>query len=755
MALLFGVVLWQAGSGSTESVLTSRSPTPSAGLGVEKFKIAADSRSRPARRVLPLRIVDGANNTALPFTELRINYWGNPSFALSVSANAEGLAKIPVANRDFDYLNVWIAAKGYVPKMIKWHKAELSGQMEEYVVRLDRGRNLAGKIVDEEGEPIAAARLEPRGPGHIESEKENIGYHPIFSTIVTDEHGLWKFEQLPQGLHWFSFYVSHPDFARTTITFRAGIALLTNNLTALSRGFLFNGSILNTNGEPISGAEIRDESRDRDALSVNSDAAGEFAFDHVNPGELTLTVTAMGYQPVTRMFEIASNSPRERFTLAPSASSGEEPASLAAEQTVHLIARVIDADTQKPLERFKILRARSPVPELIGEGRAGKFEWQERAYSAGEFSVEVRAEGYRPELSSAIPLNVKDHTVEVALHRDPGYQGIVVMPNGEPAANAEVHLAGKGFRPFMARHPFRDDFLESNIGEGSFKTKTDNHGRFAFKPRLGANRVMVVHPTSCAVATIEELKTNSVILRPYGKVVGEYVGATASRALTIGIRPVSEALAIPYNKNVQTDREGKFIFERVPPGNYLIFRFTFLNGDREGKAGNSHYSAVNVNAAETSLARLGGGGRTIIGRIQIAKFLPHWTRDLQRIVTIKANALRPNSATALHQNFNDYPDFAAMETPWTASELREPKFYFAVKEDGTFAIDDVPPGNYRLELRFTSVPLFSFPQRVQQQEVAVLKKEFIVTEPSVGESETALDLGVLPVALKDSVSTAK
>ena len=83
-----------------------------------------------------------------------------------------------------------------------------------------------------------------------------------------------------------------------------------------------NGTITDTNGDPLAGANILLVESSQGAAS---DVDGRFEIDNIDAGSYTLRITFVGYQ--TRETEITFGSGEETnrtFTLQPSAVMGEE-----------------------------------------------------------------------------------------------------------------------------------------------------------------------------------------------------------------------------------------------------------------------------------------------------------------------------------------------------------------------------------------------------------------------------------------------
>jgi len=72
---------------------------------------------------------------------------------------------MPVPALAFDTFRVWVSADGFVPKVMDWKPYELQDPFTSYTTRLDPGVTLAGVVQDEQGAPVAGAKIGFTGRG--------------------------------------------------------------------------------------------------------------------------------------------------------------------------------------------------------------------------------------------------------------------------------------------------------------------------------------------------------------------------------------------------------------------------------------------------------------------------------------------------------------------------------------------------------------------------------------------------------------
>jgi len=89
---------------------------------------------------------------------------------------------------------------------------------------------------------------------------------------------------------------------------------------------------------------------------------------------------------------------------------------------------------------------------------------------------------------------------------------------------------------------------------------------------------------------------------------------------------------------------------------------------------------------------------------------------------------------------------------WREHEATQQRYYFGLEPDGSFVVEDVSPGSYRLQLQVTAPskdPLdpdggFSF-----TPEIGSLTKDIVVPEASADQPGQPFDSGVFTMQFKE------
>jgi len=331
--------------------------------------------------------------------------------------------------------------------------------------------------------------------------------------------------------------------------------------------------------------------------------------------------------------------------------------------SVQVRGRVIDGATSQPIDAFKIfIRRKQGVTngaEYIhydaiipaGGGTNGEFSVIVGDKPIG-YDIEIRADGYATKRLGWLGLEDGDQSLICLLAKSVPIEGILRLADGQPAKGVEVAL-------WTDAIPIVFDQTGFLNRRSSHIARTDAEGRFAFKPESDALRIIAVDDKGYAEGKIDpSLTLQRLTLQPWGRVEGSLlVGRKAGKGEKVGLMRKGLRM-FPYT--VTTDDSGEFIFERVPPGEFTLSRVangTFFSGN-----------TVRVRSSETTHAMLGGTGRMVVGRLT-------WTTSGRKIDWKSKN----------------------VETRFYSKTLPPPGNYpVSLQSDGSFAIEDVPPGIYQL-----------------------------------------------------------
>jgi hypothetical protein len=219
---------------------------------------------------------------------------------------------------------------------------------------------------------------------------------------------------------------------------------------------------------------------------------------------------------------------------------------------------------------------------------------------------------------------------------------------------------------------------------------------------------------------VDEVRAPStIVLEPWGRVQGRLrVGPRPASNETVGLtnsKLDSPAYRLAVDWFTRTDADGNFRFERIPAGHYDVAFIQKIDKPDEGpgtlaltqnttdKARRTQVLPVKVAPGQTTTVQLGGRGRQLTGKIVFVgrKEIIEWNSFYHRLETVSSAS--------------PFLSFAVAFSPW-----------------GSYRIDDVPSGRYRLTLRIPQLP-------------EPVIREVEVPEVPGGRSDLPLNLGTITI----------
>lgn len=543
---------------------------------------------------------------------------------------------------------------------------------------------ISGVVVDPAGRPVAGAMLllKDRYPFYADY---NRGLIP-----QTDSSGTFHFTGVRRGEHRLTVFSL--DWGLKTV--KVSVPQTAPLTIAVQKGKRVEFRTVNAKREPIAGIHFHPQAPSgkpsavyrevgylyvldflshRDLLNTESDEHGVFVWENA-------PVEPLGYQIYSA--KVLAPAPRD---YGPAGS----PHTLVFRERIPLHAKVVDAATGRPIATYTIYEGthfKSNSPGLWewnlprpSKARPGEFDDTLKSI-ARLVQYRIQAEGYRPRLSDifdAEKLPDAPVSIEFRLEKDSGYNGLVLTPDGKPAAGAKVYTKIKG------QGVFENLALVDGVADESKMTAVttaDAAGRIRLATVSEPYVCFISHDSGYAqMMDVDLFHQPDVKLNRWGKIEGE-LRVDGKPAANIPVRlnqmNLLENSAMPdvtHRKAVQTDSAGRYAFDRCVAGQW---NESIVYDDQVAQMQNR---IVDVVPGQRVEQRIGAEGTNLIGRI----LLPNGADGKRSFVyLIQPEEAPSTTAGGLHRE--------------QAAHLWRSRQFVRPKTDGSFRFFNVEPTEQEL-----------------------------------------------------------
>lgn len=486
-------------------------------------------------------------------------------------------------------LKLSVASAAYAP----WEEAGVRlrpGERRRGVdVLLDAGLLITGRLVDQEGRPVAAASVTasrrpeggpagmviriggpgggrggPRGAGA--GARGGLMGGEDLPEVYPDADGRFTVRGAKPGI--WEIEVAAPGFAPKSV---AGLKLeepgpLDAGTVVLEPGVVLEGIVTTEAGAPVPYARCR-VVKELSALSeFLTREDGSFTSGALAPGSnVTLTVDADGYAAV------------ERPGLTPPVAG----LAVTLKPASRILGRVVEKESGRPVPDFGIAASRSRSAggggmRLSMEMQGGEvpFHSEDGAFvledvDPGKVTLAARAPGYQESVLRDLEVPEGDDLdgVVFALDRSASVSGVVVGDAGRPVPGAAVERKAAsvgGFGPVV------------RAGGGRGRATTDGDGRFVLEGlERGPMTISVSHPdyepADVDVDTTRDVEGLRVALSRGGTLSGVVLhedGSPVPKASVAAVAAGSDRFG--GARSLTAGADGAFTFEGLPAGRYTV-----------------------------------------------------------------------------------------------------------------------------------------------------------------------------------------
>lgn len=372
--------------------------------------------------------------------------------------------------------------------------------------------------------------------------------------------------------------------------------------------------------------------------------------------------------------------------------------------------------------------------------------------------LRITAPGYAPFVSRIFGSDegeVTGYTVVLSSPNPDTPRARVTQPDGTPLAGARIAIGRLNERNVWIQNGAFGGLPRRNTRDPASEFRTDADGSFPIPPLDSRSLIVVLGDQGYAYATKADLDASPHLqARPFARIEGRYrVGghpqAGAPLELDGALQDEETAyVSLTVKSRAITDAEGRFAFEKVIPFDNL----RLARRDPPEKTSGRLFSlgvAVRVAPGETARVDYGGDGRPVVGRVAPPL---DWTEpvDFTKESGVKVQSNRPRTPypPALFRG-KTAQERSQLVSTWARDWMRTAEGramsdafqqfdLLGLEPDGSFRFDEVPPGDYRVEIRVAAGrwPGPSGP-------FGRLAREFTIPPIPGGRTDEPFDLGEL------------
>ena len=429
------------------------------------------------------------------------------------------------------------------------------------------------------------------------------------------------------------------------------------------------------------------------------------------------------------------------------------------EHTIQLRTEVIvsgfvtDADTHRAIPEFKAIpgsEGRNWERHELAHGTNGTYRLTFNEFKP-PLQIRFEAEGYQPAVSQPLPLDATNQMCDIALHMQGlagEIQGVVLAPDGTPAAGVKVAISTRERGITIGRGKF--EFTDESI-----TGTADASGHFTFPANVEARMAAAVGNQGFTSANLDAANGYVTLqLQPWGRVEGVLKLKTQPNArrdivlheLPAGAFRDGSGIALDLSSfSTTTDADGNFVFDQAPAGEYDLY----IN-DGLGKPF-SHQTRIQIQPGATTKVQIPGAGAIVTGRLAMPDGAAsvNWPRQV-RFASLGTKWVVPPapaglSGEALRQWQTAYSQSDAGRARARASR----SFALDVASDGSFTVEDVPPGDYMISGQIVASDAPVDPGSLAGiKRLGWLRHDIHVPAPADNSAAGTVDVGEVPVIVQ-------
>jgi RNA polymerase sigma factor (sigma-70 family) len=636
-------------------------------------------------------------------------------------------------------------AKGTIPTIFGWadHPAhvgspliyvkrdpEVENQLlaGAYVFHLGRAVAVSGLVLDPDGQPVSGASVLVQSAlkGPDKRPQAAVTARAQSREATTQSDGSFSLAGCEPGKNHLT--AKAKGFAAEALEVELAQDLQPLKVT-LRPGPILRVRVLNQAGQPVPGADVW-RSMGPIKFFGKTGQDGRLVWDSAPQKESWYSFSASNGMGID--VKLTPDGHEHTITLPPA---------------LVISGTVCDAASGEPIPKFRLFTGFPEICFVRGLGPTTKGNWNtgadnRRTFEGGRFRqvleepvlggdddpsfiFKFEAEGYAPAVSRVVGAYEGEVQLDVALRRAAATVITVLLPDGRPAAKAEIGLVS----PTSGLRLVPGGFARENELGGGGLGCADQQGRFTLPADDTISRVIAASAEGYAEASRSQLaKEPGITLQPWGRLEGTCLSEgrpAAGRDVFFGYaRGHFQSVGSDFMAyRTKTDSEGHFVFSKVPPGKHTLMRMVLdkrPSGDvttyvplQKVEVGSGETTRMTVDddaspetwedsdfPGETSQPAAAGSSYRVSTRVR-------WPEGLKRKAnwdfSVNLGTSRPQAPLEARSSPRA---FAAWEQQPEVQAARAKARHYVLKEapEGVYVFENVPAGDYMLIAAALEVP---------------------------------------------------
>ncbi len=287
--------------------------------------------------------------------------------------------------------------------------------------------------------------------------------------------------------------------------------------------------------------------------------------------------------------------------------------------------------------------------------------------------------------------------------------------------------------------------------------ETGPDGRYEFRPQDEPSGIIVLANEGFARRSPEQLATSGTVrVEPWGRVEGTCRVGTSPvphQKIRLFVDGTAES-SIDYEfyeYEAETDEQGRFVVERVVPGEARATTAS-RQGTNRGSYASLCSTTIEIKPGETTRVTIGGQGRPVIGRLIApgGTALPLNLAGARGSLTKKSDQIEmplPADFSTWEPERRRAYSFAWYKSPAGKASRRAMRASgLKIESDGSFRAEEILPGLYELSVTIAGAEPAS--QSTEETVIrATAKRDVLVPQTPGDRNSQPLDLGSLELAV--------